>query len=136
MKAIAHGLNQARVPFPAKDTKRGPARLGWAVSTVYTIVRNEKYAGIWIWNRTRFLKDPDTGRRRPVPRPPDEWIRQERPAFRIIDAELWTEVHSRLAFVHEAFGFRGGRPQRGRASVVYSPYLLSGSSGVAPAAPG
>ena len=45
MKAIAHGLNQARVPFPAKDTKRGPARLGWTVSTVYTIVRNEKYAG-------------------------------------------------------------------------------------------
>jgi site-specific DNA recombinase len=126
MKAIAHGLNQARVPFPAKDTKRGPARLGWAVSTVYTIVRNEKYAGIWIWNRTRFLKDPDTGRRRPVPRPPDEWIRQERPALRIIDAELWAVVQARLAFVHEAFGFRGGRPQRGRASVAYSPYLLSG----------
>ena len=45
MKAIAHALNAERVPFPAKDTKRGPARRGWAVSTVRVILRNEKYAG-------------------------------------------------------------------------------------------
>jgi DNA invertase Pin-like site-specific DNA recombinase len=29
MKAIAHQLNADAVPFPAKDTKRGPARRGW-----------------------------------------------------------------------------------------------------------
>jgi hypothetical protein len=59
MKAIAQDLNQRRIPFPAKDTRRGPARLGWAVSTVRVILRNEKYAGVWVWNKTRFLKDPD-----------------------------------------------------------------------------
>jgi hypothetical protein len=32
MKAIAHALNTEGAPFPAKDTKRGPARRGWAVS--------------------------------------------------------------------------------------------------------
>ena len=60
MKAIAQDLNQRRIPFPAKDTRRGPARLGWAVSTVRVILRNEKYAGVWVWNKTRFLKDPDS----------------------------------------------------------------------------
>src|SRR6185503_6253624 len=60
----------------AKDTRRGPARLGWAVSTVRVILRNEKYASVWVWNPTRYLKDPDSGRRRPIRRPADEWIRQ------------------------------------------------------------
>jgi site-specific DNA recombinase len=126
MKAIAQDLNQRRIPFPAKDTRRGPARLGWPVSTVRVILRNEKYAGVWVWNKTRFLKDPDSGRRRPVRRPPGEWIRQERPELRIVEPDLWSAVQRRLAFVAEAFGCRPGRPPRGRASRAYSPYLLSG----------
>src|SRR5581483_11080625 len=115
MRTIAWRLNAEGVPFPAKDTRRGPARRGWAVSTIHVILRNERYAGLWIWNRTRFLKDPDTGRRRPVPRPRDEWVRQERPELRIVDSELWQAVQERLGFVRAAAGCaRGGRP-RGRA---------------------
>jgi hypothetical protein len=87
---------------------------------------NEKYAGRWIWNKTRFLKDPDSGRRRPIDRPPEEWIVQERPDLRIINPDLWAAAQARLRYVREAFGFRAGRPQRGRASLAYSPYLLSG----------
>jgi len=34
LKTIAHQLNVEGVPFPAKDTKRGPTRRGWAVSTI------------------------------------------------------------------------------------------------------
>ncbi len=37
MRTIAHELNAEEVPFPAKDTKRGPPRRGWAVSTIYAI---------------------------------------------------------------------------------------------------
>jgi site-specific DNA recombinase len=47
-------------------------------------------------NKTRFLKDPDSGRRRPLQRPPTEWIRQDRPELRIVDDELWRGVQSRL----------------------------------------
>jgi site-specific DNA recombinase len=79
-----------------------------------------------VWNKTRFLKDPDSGRRRPVRRPLDEWIRQERPELRIVDPDLWSAVQQRLAFVAEALGCRPGRPPRGRASRACSPYLLSG----------
>jgi DNA invertase Pin-like site-specific DNA recombinase len=126
MKAIAQDLNQRRIAFRAKNTKRGPTRLGWAVSTIRVILRNEKYAGVWVWNKTRFLKDPDSGRRRPIRRPPDEWMRQDRPELRIVDPDLWSAVQRRLAFVAEAFGCRPGRPPRGRAAGAYSPYLLSG----------
>ncbi len=45
MATIAHALNREGVPFPAKDTKRGLKRHGWAVSTIHTILHNEKYAG-------------------------------------------------------------------------------------------
>ena len=125
MKAIAHQLNADAVPFPTKDTKRGPARRGWAVSTIYTILLNEKYVGAWVWNKTRFLKDPDSGRRRPVRRPPAEWIRQDRPELRIVDDELWQAVQSRLQQIRQGFG-RPGRPPTGGARPMYSGYLLTG----------
>lgn len=123
MRTIAHMLNSQGVPFPAKATKRGPARRGWAASTVRVILRNKKYAGLWTWNKTRFLKDPDTGRRRSLPRQSEEWIRQERPELRIIEPDLWAAVQARLKFVEAALG---GQAPRGRAAVAYSPYLLSG----------
>jgi hypothetical protein len=135
MKAIAQDLNWRRIPFPAKDTRRGSARLGWAVSTIRVILRNEKYAGVWVWNKTRFLKDPDSGRRRPVRRPPDEWIRQERPELRIVDPDLWSAVERRLAFVAEAFGCRPGRPPRGRPPKRTRRTFCRGSYAVGSAAP-
>ncbi|HKX01482.1 MAG TPA: recombinase family protein, partial [Methylomirabilota bacterium] len=126
MKQIAHALNAEAVPFPAKDTKRGPARRGWALSTIHVILRNEKYAGVWIWNRTKFLKDPDTGRRRPIPRPPEEWVRQERPELRIVEAELWDAVRERFSLLAERYECGPGRRPGGSARLAYSPYLLSG----------
>jgi site-specific DNA recombinase len=126
MKAITFALNREGVPFPAKDTKRGPRRRGWAVSTIHTILHNERYRGRWIWNQTRFLKDPDTGRRRPVPRPPEEWVVQERPELRIVGETLWHAVQARLALLAERFGDAGtGRPG-GATHVAYSPQLLAG----------
>ena len=126
MKAIGYALNRDGVPFPAKDTKRGPARQGWALSTIHTILRNEKYVGRWTWNKTRFLKDPDTGRRRPVPRPPEEWRVEERPDLRIIESELWAAVQERFKLLAARFsGGPGPRPQ-GAAHIAYSPHLLSG----------
>lgn len=126
MQAIAFALNRAGVHFPAQETERGPHRRGWAVSSVRVILRNEKYAGIWVWNKRRFIKDPDTGRRRALPRPAEEWIRQEHAALRVIDGDLWQAVQQRLAFVEQTYGVGPGRPPRGGAHVAYSPYLLSG----------
>jgi DNA invertase Pin-like site-specific DNA recombinase len=126
MQTIAFALNREGVHFPAQATQRGPHRRGWAVSSVRVILRNEKYAGVWVWNKRRFIKDPDTGRRRALLRPPEEWIRQEHSELRIIDADLWGAVQERLAFVEKTYGVGPGHPPRGGAHVAYSPYLLSG----------
>jgi site-specific DNA recombinase len=81
---------------------------------------------VWIWNKTRFVKDPDTGRRRPIARPEEEWTRQERSDLRIIDPDLWLVTQERLAVVEKSFGVGPGRPPRGGAHVAYSRHLLSG----------
>ncbi len=126
LHTIAHALNRESIPFPGKDTRRGPERRGWAGSTVRVILRNEKYVGLWVWNKRRFLKDPDTGRRRPVQRPSDEWVRCEHPELRIVMAELWSAVQERLRHMEQAYGVGLRRPPRGAAHMAYSRYLLSG----------
>jgi len=129
-RTTAHQLNVDRIPFPSQDTKRGSERKGWTASTVRTIVMNQIYCGRVIWNRSQFLKDPDTGRRLRVARPPDQWDVKERPELRIIPPELEQAVKERLAFVRTAYGPHARPDGRwiptGRAPVAYPKYLLSG----------
>jgi site-specific DNA recombinase len=127
LKAIAVKLNAEGLAFPAKATRRGPERLGWAVSTIHTILANEKYAGRWAWNKTMFLKDPETGKRTPVARPKDDWVVEDRPDLAIVDGELWARVRARLQAVREAYGATTPQKRpRGQAPEVYSPHLFSG----------
>jgi hypothetical protein len=37
-------------------------------------LKNERYAGRLIWSKSRWLKDPDTGKRVRRERPESEWI--------------------------------------------------------------
>ena len=40
------------------------------MSSIHTILHNEKYIGTWVWNKTKVVKNPDTGRRmRRIDRP-------------------------------------------------------------------
>ncbi len=127
MKAIAVRLNQEGVPFPAKTTRWGPIRRGWALSTIHTILTNEKYRGHWVWNKTMFLKDPETGKRTAVARPETDWISEDRPDLRIVEEALWGRVQERLQAVRAAYGATTRQPRpRGQAPDMYSPYLLSG----------
>jgi DNA invertase Pin-like site-specific DNA recombinase len=126
-RAIAVQLNHEGIPFPAKVTRRGPTRRGWAVSTIHTLLTNDKYRGLWVWNKTMFVKDPETGKRAPVARPREQWIEERRPDLQIIDEDLSQQVDERMKTVRSAYGVTsaGGRP-KGQAPETYSPYLLSG----------
>jgi site-specific DNA recombinase len=127
MKAIALRLNQEGIPFPAQATRRGPGRRGWAVSTIHTILTNEKYIGRWVWNKTAFVKDPETGKRTAIPRPPTDWVEVDRPDLRVVDHAVWQKVQARIATVRAAYGGTTAHKRpRGQAPQVYSPYLLSG----------
>ncbi len=81
------------------------------------VVNNELYAGMLVWNRQRFIKDPNTGKRVSRPNPEAKWIRTEVPELRIVDDELWLRVKQRQAELAKQFeatikGVRAARLNR------------------------
>jgi site-specific DNA recombinase len=74
----------------------------WNPSTIHGnpargtgILNNELYVGRLVWNRLRYVKDPDTGKRVSRPNPPSAWVTTAVPHLRIIDDELWEQVKAR-----------------------------------------
>src|SRR5262249_19594563 len=65
--AIAKGLNAEGV--------RGRRRMrnGWSAMSVGRVLKNQKYIGRWVWNRTETRRDPRSGRLRKFPKPESEW---------------------------------------------------------------
>ncbi|MEW5704394.1 MAG: recombinase family protein [Pseudomonadota bacterium] len=93
-RTIAHRLNAENVPAPA-----GKA---WGPSTIHGnrqrgtgILNNELYIGRLVWNRLRYIKDPETGKRVSRLNPEANWIVQDVPDFRIVEQELWERVKVR-----------------------------------------
>jgi DNA invertase Pin-like site-specific DNA recombinase len=93
-KAIVRQLNVERCP--------GEGGAPWNPSTVHGnpgrgtgILNNELYVGRLVWNRLRYVKDPDTGKRVSRPNPPSEWTTTAVPRLRIVDDELWNQVKLR-----------------------------------------
>ena len=60
------------------------------------ILSNEIYRGWLVFNKTRKVVDPITGKQRFVPRPEEEHVRQQVPTLRIISDEVWDQVQARL----------------------------------------
>lgn len=106
---IAAELNRRRVPSPRGST--------WAVSAIYGnrrktcgVLNNPLYAGVYIWNRSRWVKDPtNRNKRKRIERPESEWRRAEKPELRIVPEALWDAVKRRQG--PEAKN-TGGRPAR------------------------
>jgi site-specific DNA recombinase len=122
LKTIAKRLNAERVHSPAPY--RGQVHPSWAPPAISVMLRNERYRGVVIWDRTRKLIDPKTGRRVQRLRPQSEWKISEAPHLQIVSDELWNEVQERRQSVAESFGV-GHR--MGLCSRSYSAkYLFSG----------
>ncbi|PKQ10609.1 MAG: recombinase family protein [Alphaproteobacteria bacterium HGW-Alphaproteobacteria-1] len=133
--AIARDLNAEGIPAPAKDTKRLTSG-HWKQNTIYGhrgrgtgILNNELYIGRRIWNRLRYSKHPETGKRVSRLNPPDEWTIIEKPDLRILPDELWERAKARQESVDaaRAKAERGGRSGAGAAQGARRrKYLLSG----------
>ena len=110
---------------------RRKSKNGWSPATVHRVLRNEKYVGRWIWNRTETRRDPKTGRRRQFPKPESEWFIAEDESLRIVPQELWEQVQERMADVRKTWpggrGKRGFEGQRGGEVRHYPTDLLSGA---------
>jgi site-specific DNA recombinase len=77
-----------------------------------------------VWNRQRFLKDPDTGKRVARANPPSEWSTKDVPELRIIDDEVWQAVQTRYASVQRKW--KAGQEGRRFNQFRRPKYLFSG----------
>lgn len=93
---IAVRLTRDGCPMPRSAT-------AWQSSTIYGwaerrsgILRNDLYAGRIVWNKSKMVKDPETGKRVSRPNPPGDWQIKEAPDLRIIDQDLWERVQAMI----------------------------------------
>lgn len=112
-KAIAVDLNKDGIP--------GPLGRAWGDTSIRghrsrgtSIINNELYAGVLVWNRMRFIKHPSTGKRVSRANPESEWIRTEVLHLRIVDDTLWKAVRARQEQIAEVFGPNPANTREGR----------------------
>ncbi|WP_444452245.1 recombinase family protein [Rhodobacter capsulatus] len=93
-KKIAETLNLEGVPAP-----RGKY---WSASTLHGnrergtgLLNNPLYAGVRVWNRLNYAKDPDTGKRVSRQNPAEIVEKIDVPHLRIVDEALWEAVRTR-----------------------------------------
>jgi site-specific DNA recombinase len=121
-RTIAFGLNAKSIA--------GPRHNAWGSSTIYGnwrrgtgILNNELYIGRLIWNRQRFIKDPDTGKRQARMNPEEEWVIEDVQDLTLIDQRLWDAVKQRQSATRNDM-IRNGSPHLGGAR--RHKYLFSG----------
>lgn len=115
-RKIAGELNDEGVPSPRGET--------WAASAIRAdhkrglgILANPIYMGQQVWNKSHWVKHPETRRRVRRERPPSEWITSHRPELAIIDAQVFEAAKRRALGRSQAMPLKQGRPPR---------HLLSG----------
>jgi site-specific DNA recombinase len=118
LKRIAHQLNAENAPKPAwrrkSDTGLAPVA-AWSPATVRSVLRQELYRGVAIWNKTR--KKNDWFKLDPIDRPKSEWQEVKLPHLRIIAEPLWKRVAARRQEVERSVlrfdsGRMHGRPPK------------------------
>ena len=103
-RAIAMALNREGVAGP-QGSEWGPSTIHGNPKRGTGILNNEMYIGKLVWNRLRYIKDPDTGRRVSRLNPESEWVVREVPELRIIPEDVWAAVkerQNRLAYEPKA----------------------------------
>jgi DNA invertase Pin-like site-specific DNA recombinase len=138
LREIAHRLNAEAVPPPRPRSMKSRGA-SWAPSSVRAMLRNPIYKGERIFNRSEWVKDHETGRRRRFERPEADWVREERPDLAIVSSaefeRVQTDMRRRAAtapYLRKANRFAGNRPGRGGrgpARHILSGFLECGECG-------
>ena len=121
-RKIAQSLNEKGVASSRGGT--------WAHTALYPDVKgvgmlgNPMYAGRPVWNRTKWLHHPVSGKRVRTMRPESEWVITEDPALRIIDEDVWHATCARVE--SQRHGTSDRKTATGKSSGGRSPkYLFS-----------
>ena len=110
-KKIAQRLNADGISGPRgthwRDTAiRGHRQRGTGIIT------NELYIGRLIWNRLRYVKDPETGKRVSRLNPEQDWVIHDVPELRIVTDALWDAVKRRQKEIDATPAVQGIRKSR------------------------
>lgn len=92
---IAKQLNAEGVQSPQPPRNRHIR--AWCPSSIRSMLKNERYHGVFVWNRTEKRRNPETSRKTSRRRPATEWRRKETPEWRIVPEPLWTAVQARFS---------------------------------------
>jgi site-specific DNA recombinase len=95
---IAKMLNGEGVPAPQTTRERR----AWCISSLHEMLRNERYRGVNVWNRTEKKRSPKTGRKVSRRRPESEWVRADAPGWRIVTDQQWSAVVDRIRSFRDA----------------------------------
>src|SRR4029079_15858745 len=124
-KQIAKNLNREGIAGPLG----GP----WSPSTIYGnakrgtgILNNDLYIGRLVWNRLRYVKNPNTGKRVSRLNPESEWMRKEVPQLCIVSDELWTDAKQRQELGQHAVRTAGNPVGARRPQYLFSGLTKSG----------
>lgn len=110
-KAIAHALNKAGVAGPRGGTW-SPSAIAGDRRAGDGILCQELYVGVRVFNRRKFRKHPETGRRSSILNPESEWLREPVPHLRILDDDLWNAVRARQKALSSQPAAHARRPKR------------------------
>jgi site-specific DNA recombinase len=127
-KQIAKNLNRQGIAGP----HGGP----WSPSTIYGnakrgtgILNNELYVGRLVWNRLRYVKNPDTGKRVSRLNPEAEWMRKEVPQLCIVPDEMWAAAKQRQELGRHAVRTAGNPVGARRPQYLFSGLTKCGVCG-------
>jgi site-specific DNA recombinase len=89
LSKIAHSLTAEHVPAP-----HGHSNSRWRSSIISSILGNQHYRGVIMWNRTRRIRNPETGAYKTLVRPEAEWVQIKSPECRIISETIWEQMRA------------------------------------------
>ncbi len=132
LRDITHRLNAEGTPPPRPRALRR-RQASWSPTAIREMLLNPLYAGERIFNRSEWIKDHETGKRRRFARPESEWIRQECPELAVISRETRAAVQAEMRrrsqiapYERQADGRRIAGTLPGRGHRGPSRHVLSG----------
>jgi site-specific DNA recombinase len=115
---IAQTFNREGIPSSLSDSTK--TRRVWRVGTITRHLNNEKYVGVYVYNKRKQIRNPKTGRKELIPRPINEWVIEYWPEIRIVSNDLWVAVQKELTNASgKLVGRRKGGLNRTEASRGY-----------------
>lgn len=131
-KRIVLALNQEGIPAP-RGGAWAPSAINGDRSKGTGILNNRLYIGELVWNRQKWIKDPDTGRRVARGNAAESHVVEAVPELRIVTDEAWAAVKARQALLERAKGESAGEAapfwSRQRPRYLFSGLMRCGACG-------